>query len=449
MSGERILIVDDEPSLCEWLSIALKKGGYEVSSTTSSEGALQLFKKERYDCVITDIRMPKQSGIELLAKLKELEPEVNVVMISAYGSLESAIEALRGGARDYILKPFKVGEIKFRLEKIFERVRLKRENVFLKRELRKKKGSQEIIGKSKTFIDLLKLVDKIAKANSTVLITGESGTGKEIIAREIHRRSPRVTNPFVTINCGAMPETLLESELFGHKRGAYTGAVKDKEGLFQVAEKGSFFLDEVGETSHATQVKLLRVLQEREIIPLGATKPLIVDVRVIAATNDNLEEKIKNGEFREDLFYRLNVIPLHVPSLRDRKEDIPLLVNHFIQKTCERLRVTKKKISSELLDILMRYDWPGNVRELENAMERACVLVEEDEIRRKVDLPERILGKVSSLTPHTLKDQERQAILSALQESEGNIVHTAELLGIHPSTLYRKMKRFGIDPTEN
>lgn len=445
MASERILIVDDEPSLCEWLSIALKKEGYEVSSALSTDKALQLFKGNHFDCVITDIRMPKRSGIQLLKEMKSLEPAVNVVMITAFGSLESAIEAMRGGAQDYLLKPFKIGELKLRLEKIFESKRLQRENLYLKRELTRKGDSLETIGKSKPITELLKLVEKVAKTDSTILITGESGTGKELIAKEIHRKSPRVAHPFITINCGAMPETLLESELFGHKRGAYTGAVKDKEGLFQVAQKGTFFLDEVGETSLATQVKLLRVLQEREIIPLGDTRTLKVDVRVIAATNDNLEEKINEGGFREDLYYRLNVILLRVPPLRERREDIPLLVDHFIQKACSRLNVPPKKISPELVEVLMEHEWPGNVRELENAIERACVLVEGEEIQRKSDLPEKLLQKEPFPPAHSLRDQERQAILSALQENNGSIIHAAETLGIHASTLYRKMKRYGID----
>ena len=284
MSGERILIVDDEPSLCEWLSIALTKEGYEVSSTTIPEEALLLFKKTPYDCVITDIRMPKISGLDLLRELKSLNPEVNVVLITAFASLDSSIGALRGGAQDYILKPFKIRELKFRLEKIFERGVLPS-----KREVRKKGEPPKIIGESKPMTDLLKLVEKIAKTDSTILLTGESGTGKELIAREIHWKSPRSSNPFVTINCVAMPETLLESELFGHKRGSFTGAVEDKEGLLQAAQKGTFFLDEVGETSLAIQVKLLRVLQEREIIPLGETKPITVNARLIAATNEDLE----------------------------------------------------------------------------------------------------------------------------------------------------------------
>lgn len=440
MAGERILIVDDEPSLCEWLSIALKKEGYDVSSTTTCERALYLFKKFSFNCVITDIRMPKSSGLELLQELKSLQPEVNVIVITAYGSMESSIEALREGARDYLLKPFKIRELKFRLEKIFER-----KDMPLKKEFRKKGEPTQIIGKSKLMTDLLKMVEKIAKTDSTILITGESGTGKDLIAREIHWKSPRASYPFVSINCGAMPETLLESELFGHKRGSFTGAVEDKEGLFQTAQKGTFFLDEVGETSLAIQVKLLRVLQEREIIPLGETKPVTVDVRLIAATNENLEEKIKSGGFREDLFYRLNVIPIHVPPLRERKEDISLLVEHFIHGTCIHLRVPEKRISPEIMEILARYHWPGNVRELENVIERACVLVDEDEIKRKSDLPEKILEKGSLPPPHTLKEREREAILHALQKNQWNIIESADSLGIHPSTLYRKMKRYGIN----
>lgn len=438
------MIVDDEESIREWLSIALKKEGYETKCAEDGEEALKLFKKDRFDAIITDIRMPKLDGLELLKEIKGLNPSANVIMTTAFGSMESAIEALRGGAADYITKPFKIEEVKLRLEKIMESERLKRENIYLKAVLRKKEGEKKIIGKSPAFMSVLAMVDKISKSDSTIMIYGESGTGKEIMAKEIHNRSNRTDRAFVTLNCGALPETLLESELFGHKRGSFTGAVKDKAGLFQVADKGTFFLDEVGETSPGIQVKLLRMLQEREIVPVGSTSPIKVDVRLIAATNEDLEKKMDDGEFRKDLFYRLNVIPLRIPPLSDRREDIPLLVDYFLKKYCTKMGVPLKKISSGALQIMMRYSWPGNVRELENAMERAIVLQEGDTVRIG-DLPEKMIQETPKQVFGSLKEKEKEAIASALEETGWNATKAARTLGIHPSTLYRKLKRYGMD----
>ena len=444
MAHERVMIVDDEESIREWLSIALKKEGYETKCAEDGEEALKLFKKDRFDAIITDIRMPKLDGLELLKEIKGLNPSANVIMTTAFGSMESAIEALRGGAADYITKPFKIEEVKLRLEKIMESERLKRENIYLKAVLRKKEGEKKIIGKSPAFMSVLAMVDKISKSDSTIMIYGESGTGKEIMAKEIHNRSNRTDRAFVTLNCGALPETLLESELFGHKRGSFTGAVKDKAGLFQVADKGTFFLDEVGETSPGIQVKLLRMLQEREIVPVGSTSPIKVDVRLIAATNEDLEKKMDDGEFRKDLFYRLNVIPLRIPPLSDRREDIPLLVDYFLKKYCTKMGVPLKKISSGALQIMMRYSWPGNVRELENAMERAIVLQEGDTVRIG-DLPEKMIQETPKQVFGSLKEKEKEAIASALEETGWNATKAARTLGIHPSTLYRKLKRYGMD----
>jgi len=445
MASERIMIVDDEESIREWLSIALKKEGYETNSAENGREALKLFKQDRYDAIITDIKMPKLDGLGLLKEIKTIDPAANVIMTTAFGSMESAIQALRGGASDYITKPFKIEEVKLRLEKIIESERLKRENIYLKTELKKIEEKRQIIGKSAPLMNVLAMVDKIAKSDSTVMIYGDSGTGKELIAKEIHKRSLRTDRPFVTINCGALPEALLESELFGHKKGSFTGAIKDKQGMFQVADKGTFFLDEVGETSPGIQVKLLRVLQEREIVQVGGTSPIRVDVRVIAATNENLEEKMEQGEFRNDLFYRLNVIPLRIPPLKERREDIPLLTNYFLKKYCAKMGVPLKKVSAGATQLMMRYSWPGNVRELENAIERAIVLQEGDTVRIG-DLPEKMIHEAPKQVFGSLKEKEREAIASALEETGGNTTKAARTLGIHPSTLYRKLKKYGITP---
>jgi DNA-binding NtrC family response regulator len=438
------MIVDDEESIREWLSIALKKEGYRIDCAENGEEALKLFKQAKYDAIITDIKMPKVDGLELLKEIKSIDPSANVIMTTAFGSMESAIDALRGGAADYITKPFKIEEVKLRLTKIVESERLRRENIYLKKELSRREEERKIIGRSAALTNVLTMVARIAKSDSTVMIHGESGTGKELIAREIHNMSFRADRPFVTINCGALPESLLESELFGHKRGSFTGAIKDKQGLFQVADKGTFFLDEVGETSPGIQVKLLRVLQEKEVVQVGGTSPIKVDVRVIAATNEDLEEKMRSGYFRKDLYYRLNVIPLAIPSLKERREDIPLLVDYFLQKYCTKMGVPLKGISSGAMEVLMRYPWPGNVRELENAIERAIVLQEGDTVRIG-DLPEKMMEEAPKQVFGSLREKEREAIVTALEETGGNASKAAKSLGIHPSTLYRKLKKYGIE----
>lgn len=436
-----ILVVDDEEGILEWLKIALEKEGYEVETTVSAEEALKLVKERYFDCVITDIKMAGMDGLQLLKKLKEEDPDVIVILITAYGTFESAVEALRGGASDFITKPFRIDEILFRLRNVFEKERLKQENILLRKKVPKEEDV--IIGSSKKMQELLYMVDKVAKTDATIMIYGETGTGKELIARRLHNKSTRKDEQFVAINCGALPETLLESELFGYKKGAFTGAVQNKKGLFQVANGGTFFLDEVGEITPKIQVKLLRVLQYQEIIPLGDTKTIKVNVRLIGATNRDLESSVKKGEFRQDLFYRLNVIPILIPPLRDRKEDIPLLVEYFIKKTAKRLKVPVKKFSDDAIGMLINYEWPGNVRELENFIERLMVLLENEEIT----------GKDISILLHSdriekdnvkLKDIEISAIKGALKKCGGNKVKAARVLGIHPSTLYRKLRKFSM-----
>ncbi|KPJ48190.1 hypothetical protein AMJ40_07940 [candidate division TA06 bacterium DG_26] len=435
MAGEKILVVDDEKSMCDWLEIALKREGYKVNTVQSGKEALQLFKGGGYDAIIADIRMPELDGLSLLKRVREIDPASPVIFITAYASLETAIESVRLGASDYITKPFKFIQIKSRLKEIFQAGKA----VERRAEFRPKE--RQLIGKSKIFTDVLKMVDKIAKTDSTVLVLGESGTGKELIAREVHAKSPR-RGEFVSINCGALPETLLESELFGHKKGSFTDAYRDKEGLFKVANGGSLFLDEISETSPGIQVKLLRVLQEKEIVPIGATKPITVDVRLIASTNQDLRELVKKGQFREDLYFRINVIPVRVPPLRERKSDVKILVDHFLKLYCRRFDLQLKRVSDEALKILTDYEWPGNIRELENVIERAVVLHEGSVIGPE-ELP--IFPERGVIAPKkSIKAAEIRRIAEVLEETNWNKSKAAKILGIHLSTLYRKMETYGI-----
>ncbi len=433
-----VLVVDDEKGMIEWLKIALEKEGYEVETAMSGEKALELSRSRYFHCVITDIKMAGMDGLQLLKKLKEEDPDVITIIITAYGTFESAVEALRSGASDFITKPFRIDEITFRLRNVFEKERLRQENIFLKNKITEEEGV--IVGESKEMKELLTLVDKVAITDATIMIYGETGTGKELIARRLHNKSYRKSEQFVALNCGALPDTLLESELFGYKRGAFTGAVQNKKGLFKVADGGTFFLDEVGEISPKIQVKLLRVLQYKEVVPLGDTKTVKVNVRLVGATNKNLEESVRRGEFREDLFYRLNVIPVFIPPLRDRKVDIPLLIKRFTERTAKRLKIALKEFSPAAMNKLMDYTWPGNVRELENCVERTMILLDSDKITEK-DISLIIHSDISAREERTLKDLEINAIRDVIKKCDGNKVKAAKMLGIHPSTLYRKMKR--------
>ena len=334
---EKILIIDDEKSVLDMLNVVFKKEGYRVKASLSAQKALELIDKEDFDLILSDIRLPQISGMELLRQVKEKKPDIPVIMITAYGTIKQAVEALKAGAIDYVLKPFDVEELKIIVSQGLEKRKLKEENILLKKELKEKYSFKNIVGKSKKMKEIYSLIEKVAATDSTVLITGESGTGKEMAARAIHLLSWRWDNPFVPINCGALPENLLESELFGHVKGAFTGAVVDKKGMFEVAEKGVLFLDEVGEMSPWTQVKLLGAIQDKKVRRVGATEEIPVDVRIIAATNQNLKKKIEEEKFREDLFYRLNVISLEMPPLREKKEDLPLLVSHFLKKYCMKM----------------------------------------------------------------------------------------------------------------
>lgn len=444
----RILIVDDEASMREFLSIALARMGYQVDAVDSAEAALEVFRESSYDVVITDIRIPGgMSGVDLLGELKEVDPAVQVILITAYASVETAVKAVQLDALDYVVKPFKVEQIKTRIDRAMEQRKLVSENIYLRRAIREKKAPSGILGESEAIKGVRAMIDKVAPTISTVLITGESGTGKELVARALHDNSGRRDGPFVTVNCGAIPEGLLESELFGHKKGSFTGAVRDTDGLFKVADGGTMFLDEVGETSPAIQIKLLRALQEKEIVPVGGTVPIKVDVRVLAATNSALDEKVAEGSFREDLFYRLNVVPIHIPPLRERKDDIPLLAEYFISFASR----DKRRFTKEALAVLQEYAWPGNVRELENVIERSLIMSEGTSIGADM-LPQQIgeppkyrLGALPRAgTPPTLETIETAYIDWVLKQTGGVKKAAAEILGIDPSTLHRKMDKYGL-----
>ena len=451
MAGEKILIVDDEKSMCQYLSIMLKKEGYKVKTASSGNKAVSEVKSSNFDVVITDIRMEGMDGIELLSAVKELDPSLPVIIMTAYASQKTAIEALNRGAFHYLIKrAAKNDQIKMVIRNALDVRRVRSENTFLKKQLRNKDDFKEIIGKSEEIQKVFTLVDKVADTDSTILVCGESGTGKELIARAIHYRSLRAESPFVSINCGALPENLLESELFGHVKGSFTGAIRDKDGLFKVASGGTFFLDEVGETSPAIQVKLLRVLQEREIIPVGGTAPIKVNARLIAATNADLERAVQEDNFRADLFYRLNVIPIVIPPLRQRRDDIPLLVEHFLEKAHVKTG-EKKTISKEAMNLLTEYDFPGNVRELENIMERAVILKDGEQVEVE-DLTDNVRSRIGNrrclnmdTAQMTLEELEKEYLISVLEETNWQKKKASAILGINASTLYRKIQRYGLE----
>ncbi|TMQ67547.1 MAG: sigma-54-dependent Fis family transcriptional regulator [Candidatus Eisenbacteria bacterium] len=449
MAAEKILVVDDEQSMTQFLSIVLRKEGYQVTPVNNGRDALEKARSENFDVVITDIKMPGIDGIQLLNGLKKHDPSLPVVIMTAYASQQSAIDAVNMGAFQYLIKNAKNDEIKLVVRNALEMRRVRSENLYLKRELKRGHEEKTIIGSSEEMNRVFKMVDRVADSEATILIQGESGTGKELIAREIHYRSRRVQGPFVSINCGAIPRDLLESNLFGHVKGSFTGAVRDAAGLFQVAEGGTFFLDEIGEMPHATQVKLLRALQEREIIPVGGTQPIRIDCRLVAATNADLEKEVAEGRFRADLFYRLNVIPIKLPALRQRRDDIPLLVDHFLRRHAQ--GGASKSVSKEAIELLMKYDWPGNVRELENVMERAMILDETGSIDSD-DLPEKIRfgvhqrGSLVIESPTmTLDELEKEYILKVLNHTHWQKKRASEVLGINASTLYRKLIGYGIE----
>jgi two-component system response regulator PilR (NtrC family) len=450
----RILVVDDEPSMREMLAIMLTKEGFTVETAHNRAQAAEALSKRGADMVITDVRLPDGDGIEILRHVKAAAPETAVIVMTAYGSTESAVGAMKLGAHDYLTKPFDVDELRIVVRGAFESQNLREENLRLKAEFRSRHGLDRILGVSKAMAAVFDLMRSVAPTSSTVLITGESGTGKELVAKAIHALSPRKEAPFVSINCGALPETILESELFGHLKGAFTDAHQNKKGLFEAAHRGTLFLDEVGETPPSMQVKLLRALQERKIRRVGSTDEAEVDVRVISATNVPLETLVAEKRFREDLFYRLQVIPIRTPPLRERREDIPLLAAHFLEKFTAEMGKSVAKVSEEAMGQLMRHGWPGNVRELENVIERAVALettaaVLPERLPETLRLPTRaaaapstVLGPPFSLDGH-VATVERELLHRALLEADGDRMAAAQLLGVSPRSLRYLLQKHG------
>jgi DNA-binding NtrC family response regulator len=461
MTTGRILVVDDEQSMCQYLSILLTKEGHEVVTANSGADALRLLDQAPVDVVITDVRMPGMDGIQLLKGVRALDPELPVIMMTAYASEQTAIDAVNLGAFGYVMKHSKNDEYKMFIRNALQLRHAESENRELKTELKRKKSKLQMIGQSGRMRSVFKMIDKIAATPATVLINGESGTGKELVAKAIHDRSDRTGGPFVAINCAAIPETLLESQLFGHTKGSFTGADRDHDGFCRQASGGTIFLDEVGEIPPSIQVKLLRMLQEREVVPVGSAKSVKVDLRVIAATNRDLDEEVAEGRFRADLFFRLNVIPINLPPLRERIEDIPLLVDHFLRRYLSDgyKGSVSSQVDDEALRSLQSYDWPGNVRELENVIERSCIMREADRITQ-ADLPAPLNAEQSvAVSPTTLvggmvslEELEKAHILQVLEAVGWHKKRAAEILDINPSTLYRKLLRYGVgqeDDAEN
>lgn len=449
---ETILVVDDEKSILDLLSMVFRKEGFQVKTNPGTPNVYELVDEDDFDILICDIKMPKVDGMELLKHVKKHKPIVPVIMVTAYGSVKQAVEALKVGALDYVVKPFDIEELKILVSHGLEERRLREENILLKKSFQEQSSFENMIGKSKAMKEVFGLIEKVATTDSTVLITGESGTGKEMAARAIHALSRRRERPFVSINCAALPENLLESELFGHTKGSFTGAVADKKGMFETAQAGTIFLDEVGELSPWTQVKLFRVLQERRIRRVGGTDEIPVDVRIIAATNQDLKKRIEEGKFREELFYRLNVISFEMPALRRRTEDIPLLVSYFLQKHCDKMGRKTKRLTPEVISFLETYAWPGNVRELENLIERT-VAVEERETVTVSSLPRDILElRRSEAAQVTIKpgfdleghlDQiAKKYIQEAGSASGGNMKKMASLLGVSYRSLRYLIEKY-------
>jgi two-component system response regulator HydG len=449
----KILVADDEPSHRQMIEAVLAAEGYEVTQAEDGQAAISAVEEKFYDLVIMDVRMPNVDGIQALQKIKQISPDIPVIIMTAYASVGSAVEALKSSAYDYLIKPLDIDELKILVAKALRFHQLEQENIYLKERLNDRFDFSNIIGRSRSMTRLFETVALVAPSDATVLIVGESGTGKELIANAIHQNSPRKDQPFIKVNCAALPETLLESELFGHEKGAFTGAMARKQGRFQLAHNSSIFLDEVAEMAPATQAKILRVLQEREFEPVGSTQTIKVDTRVIVATNKNLEKEIQEGRFRDDLYYRLNVVTVDVPPLRQRREDIPLLADFFLKQYTEKNRRPIEGFTPRATDLLMRYDWPGNVRELENIIERAVIMARGEMITPlefPVDLQnldEDLKESRIDLTPgRSLKEVEKVMILRTLEEVEGNRTHAARILGISRRTLQLKLKEYGINP---
>ena len=431
----RILVVDDETSMRQLLEITLRKEGHRVTMAESGQKAVEAFSKAAYDLVISDIKMPDRSGVEVLRVVKQSAPETPVIMITAYSSAETAVEALRLGAYDYIAKPFEIDELKVTIKNALEKQQLKEEVVSLKRTLREKHGLGSMLGRSAKMVKLFELIMAVAPTNSTILLSGEGGTGKELAARAIHVNSTRQSALFVSVNCGAVPEGLLESELFGHLRGSFTGAHANHKGLFEVAHKGTIFLDEIAEISPSMQVKLLRVLQEKKIRRIGSTEEIEADARIIAASNSDLEKMVEEKTFREDLYYRLNVIPVHMVPLRERQDDIPMLAEHFLTKANKDMNKRIAKISDEVMELLTQYDWPGNVGELENVIERAVALEPS-----QVILPERLPEKIQEGSTASIAEADGEGLVELPEEELGFHAHIG---GIERRLLSLALERAG------
>ena len=450
MQKTNILVVDDERDICRALNIILTKEGYAVTEAYNGEQAVELLRKQDFDLVMTDIKMEKMDGFEVLRQTQQISPGTTVVMMTAFASVGSAVEAMRAGATDYITKPFINDDIRLTVRRIIDGRDLQRENQILRQELSQRRDTfKDIIGNSEAMQKVFAVMEKVVPSKANVLITGESGTGKGLVAQAIHDSGPRKGKPFIAINCGAIPENLLETELFGHKKGAFTSAVEDKKGLITMANEGTLFLDEVGELPLALQVKLLHVIQTKELTPVGDTRVITVDIRIIAATNADLMQRVKEGRFREDLYYRLNVIELRLPPLRERRDDIPVLVKHYLKTFADEAKKTITDVEYDAMKALLAYDWPGNIRELRNTLERAVVLAEGDIVALH-DLPDKfrnidLEGISASSLRQALDDFEREYIRRNLAENKGNKEATAERLGIDLATLYRKLKKLRID----
>jgi two-component system response regulator HydG len=453
----RLLIVDDDPGHLATLKTITRSWGYVIETAEDGDIAVELIKSRPVDLVLTDVRMARMSGMELLDRIKKYNPSIPVIVMTAYSSVESAVEALKAGAYDYLIKPLDFEVLKLTIERACEHAGLKAENILLKEKLHTDLTATRIIGKSRAMKELLDMLAMAAPSEATVLLSGESGTGKELVARSLHFNSLRKEQPLVVVNCAAIAETLLESELFGHEKGAFTGADRRREGRFMQANRGTIFLDEIGETSPTMQAKLLRVLQQREIQRVGGDEVIDVDVRIVAATNRDLETEVAEGRFREDLFYRLNVMPMIVPPLRERQDDIPLLAHHFLEYYARKNRKPAKGFSPLAMDMLVKYDWPGNVRELENAIERAVILLAGEHITEKqlpINIVQKYPAQETAALPSTagasgtrsLEEIEKEAILVTLEATKGNKSETARRLGITRKTLHNKIKSYGLGP---
>jgi len=446
----RVLIIDDDPAILDSCGQVLRREGYVVQEARDGRGGLALFSAESFHLVLLDLKLPGMDGLEVLRRIKDISPETAVIMITGYASIETAVEAVKLGAFDYLSKPFTPDEFRVATRRALNGRKMLIENLYLRRELESKGEFDLVVGKSRAMARVLDVVRQVSPAESTVLITGESGTGKELIACEIHRHSLRRNAPFVVVDCGALVETLFESELFGHVKGSFTGAHETKHGRFEVADGGTIFLDEISNISLNIQAKLLRVIQEREVTRIGSSRPIKVDIRILAATNENLEDLVRKGKFREDLFYRLSVVPIHLPPLKERREDIPLLVEHFLQKYNKRAKKNITAVTSRVIKALQDYDWPGNIRELENTVERAVVLSKTDVIELEDLMYHGISAGSQSLGPvdgrfRTLEEVEKEYIRAVLRAQYGNKSKAAEILGIDRKTLWAKIKKYSLE----